>query len=336
MSEKKLLSDDELTSLLQKGADDREFAEELFGSFSYAHSLSDKNYSASLDEGIILLNTFQTLDREAYTKIHKGTPFYWLGTAAFMLHDFQTAVFFYDAAVSEDLRAGANPIDNSTPALRFLQLDGEAQGQAAKALVEVTQARVQDLIDQYNNATGRPKDVPDLTIQNTREYFLRLSVSPKNKSWRTLASAFISFILEWDYRNTFLDLRIESGTAEPFFIHLFKGCVLFESLLKANPNHIVPASKKTLGPILQELHKLLNIPNDLKIGNTDFPTIIRELEGADNSLITAIQFTGRIRNTVGHNLGWEINITKLEYQKLYFFIAVSCLHAISCLYIPRI
>jgi len=41
--------------------------------------------------------------------------------------------------------------------------------------------------------------------------------------------------IEWDYRSTLIELRPGDGTAEPFFIHLFRGCVLFESLLKANP-----------------------------------------------------------------------------------------------------
>ena len=56
------------------------------------------------------LNRCLSLDASLYEELHKGTPFYWTGTAAFMLHDYRTAAFFHDAAISEDLRAGADPV----------------------------------------------------------------------------------------------------------------------------------------------------------------------------------------------------------------------------------
>jgi hypothetical protein len=65
--------------------------------------LRERNYSAALDQGINLLATCKQIDADAYRRIHKGTPFYWLGTAAFLVHDYQTATFLFDAAVSEDI-----------------------------------------------------------------------------------------------------------------------------------------------------------------------------------------------------------------------------------------
>jgi hypothetical protein len=45
-----------------------------------------------------------------------------------------------------------------------------------------------------------------------------------------------------------------------------------------------------------------------------------------------VELTGKIRNTLGHNLGWDVQINKLEYHHLFRIVAASCLHAIACLY----
>lgn len=327
------VSDRELTTMLRKAAEEGpQSADHFFGSFGYVRELLKGDFSAALDQGISLLLKCQSLDHGAYVAIHKGTPFYWLGTAAFLLHDHQTATFFYDAAVSEDLRAGADPVMNPTPALHFIQIDGAQPNQAARNLVRMAQARVEDVINEYNSMPGRSTSVPELTIHDLREFFLRPAVSPGLERWRSLATTFISFLLEWDYRSTLLDLRADVGTSEPFFIHLFKGCVLFESLLKTNPNHQVPAGVRSLGQVLQLFHSLLGIPHNISIGNTDFPTILHDLGNADNRIQTAIEFAGRIRNTVGHNLGWGVNLDKNQYSRLVRMVATSCLHAIACLY----
>jgi hypothetical protein len=104
-----------------------------------------------------------------------------------------------------------------------------------------------------------------------------------------------------------------------------------ESLLKGNLVK-TPLANFTLGSALQYLHNELGIPSNLYIGNTDFPTIISDLAGADDSIQTAIQFTGRIRNTLGHNLGWIVMLDKTNYRRLFRMVSSSCLHAISCLY----
>jgi hypothetical protein len=194
------------------------------------------------------------------------------------------------------------------------------------------QARVEEIIDDYNSRPGRPARTPKLNIDYIRDRFLRLAVSPGQERWRSLATAFISFLLEWDYRNMFLDLRVDEGTSEPFYIHLFKGCVLFESLLKANPEDPPPSDRNVLIRVLQYLYHHLGIPHDIRIGETDFNTVLQEISRADNSIPTAIRFTGRIRNTIGHDLGWVVNIDNNQYHLLFRMVAISCLHALACLY----
>lgn len=327
-----------LASMLKHCATDREATEAFFNNFLYVKHLFSGNYSMALDQGIELLDTLQGIDNDAYRQVHKGTPYYWLGTAAFLMHDYQTAIFFYDAALSEDIRAGARADKNPTPAMHFILLEGEKLKQAAKSLVQDSQARLQAQIQIYNGSPGRPKDVQDLTVENLREYFLRLAISPDRENWSTLSTSLISFLLEWNYRNTLLDLRVSQGTSEPFFTHLFKGCVLFESLLRSNPVIIPQGNNLTLIKYLQASRVELNIPNDIPIGNADLPTIMNDLETVDDDvrLETAVQFTGKLRNSLGHNLGWPTTLNKKLYQQLFQMVFSSCLHVLACLYIPRI
>jgi hypothetical protein len=289
------------------------------------------------DEGLRILNECRQADLKAFSEIHKGGIYYWIGMAAFVVRDYETAVFFFDAAVSEDLRQGSDPINNSTPALKFIQVEGTADKQAAQPLVADAQNKIEGLIETYNESSGKPTVISDLDIIRLRTNFLQPAVSHGNDHWRSLATTFISYIIEWNDRNEFLDLRVGKGTAEPFYMHLFKGCVLFESLLKANPKKPPPhkdSSGKylTLIKVLQYVHSELGIPHDIKIGENDLPTIITHLHTADNSLPTAIQFTGMVRNSVGHNLGWQLDLEKIDYQKLFTMIAMSNLHVINILY----
>lgn len=326
------ITDDEFQAMFLQATQDAGAANDFFGIFAYVHELLKGNYSHALNQGTAILMKCRSIDERAYQQIHKGTPFYWLGTAAFLVNAHETAVFFYDAAVSEDIRAGAHPIYHPTPSLRFIQIEGEQPEQAARPLVQAMQARVEEIIIDYNNRPGRPGGIADINLDEIRKSFLSLAVSPGYEKWRTLATALISFCLEWDYRNTLIDLRTSPGTVEPFFLHLFKGCVLFESLLKGNPKQPLPPNISTLGQALKFLHNYLNIPATVSIGNADFGTILKDLSHADNSIQTAIEVTGRIRNTVGHNLGWQVQLDKLQYHRLFRMITSSCLHVIAQLY----
>jgi hypothetical protein len=325
------LTDDALRSLLERAASNPSYADHFFARLNYVAELLNGNHSTALRLGIALLERCHRLSHQDYTQIHKGTPFYWIATAAFLVHDYQTAVFFYDAAASEDIRAGADPTTKPTPALRFLQVQGDQPDQAAQALVKTMQSLIERAIMDYNSRPGLPPGIGTLQLSDIREKFLRRALCPGGEHLRTLATAFISFFLEWEYRRVLIGLRIGEGTIEPFFLHLFKGCLLFESILKANPK-TPPATGGTLGSVLQHLQSDLAIPRNLSIGRVTFPTILASLPPSDNSVITAIEFTGRIRNTVGHDMGWRASLDQSMYDSLTSMVASSCLHAITCLY----
>jgi|GEM_PF-1006936 len=331
-----ILSDEELKKTLKHCADNREDTEKFFNNLDYVENLFNRNFSQALDQGIHLLDKLHALDKKSYEKIHKGSPFYWLGIAAFMMHDYSTGVFFFDAALSEDMRANAHPESNPTPAMFFIMLEDKNINQAALPLVKDTLAKLQAQINIYNNLPDRQKDILDLAIDEIRNHFLLLAITSKRENWSTLATSMISFLLEWNYRNTFMDLRVSNGTSEPFLIHLLKGCVMFESLLRANPQEITLRTERpTLIDYLQTFQKELNIPNDIKTGNSDLDNIINNLEKTPNEIKSYIEITGKLRNSLGHNISWSTKIDKLQYQKMFEIVFSSCLHVIACLYVPR-
>jgi hypothetical protein len=334
MQEKQFMTDEEAQALfLQVAQEGPGEANNFFNRFLGAfEEIEQRNFSGALSQGkSFLMRNCLSVDPNAYETIHKGAAFYWLGTFAFRANDYESATFFYDAAVSEDLKAGADPTNNPTPALRFIQIEDDPNF-LAHPLIKVVQAKVEEVISNYNGRPGRPSGIADITLVDIREKFLRLAVSPGREGWRSLATAFISFFIEWHNRNELLDLRTSTGTAEPFFLHLFKGCVLFESLLKGNPSQSPSTHSRTLRCVLNDLHVPLGIPSGINISETDFGTILANLAGVDDSIETAIQFTGKIRNTVGHNLGWVVQIDKHQYHKLFRMVTSSCLHSIACLY----
>lgn len=316
--------------MLGHAAGDPSYANQFWERFGYKLNFDTHNYSLAKQEIIYILHQCSDIDRDAYVKCHKGTPYYWLGTAAYLQNDYQTATFFFDAAVSEDLRIDAHPINNPTPAIYFLTLEGEQPLQAAQQLVQDAQEKVKRASDFYNGLVGKAPGISDLTVEEIRKKFLIPGLDQNKPGWRTLVSAFITYFIEWESRNEFYDIRPGGGTSEPFFLHLFKGCVLFESLLRINPKRTPKGHN--LGGLLDNLSTELGIAPHPNIGGITFPELIANLESSDNRIETAILNSGRVRNTVGHDLGWVAPMDKVEYQQLYLMIASSCLHVINCLY----
>jgi len=176
---------------------------------------------AALNRGVTFLRECRRLDPQAYERQHKGIPLYWLGIAAFLAHDFQTAVFLFDAAVSEDIRIGANPAASDSPALKFIYIRGDPPEQAARELVQKTESLVTSAISLYNKRLGATGDV--LSVEEIRTIFLQRVVCSPERGLRTLATTLLSFFLEADHRSQLASLGLDGGTSEPFFTHLFKG-----------------------------------------------------------------------------------------------------------------
>jgi hypothetical protein len=304
----------------------------FFNRFKFVYDRRS-NPAAALHNGIGLLNKCHSIDQEAYAKIHKGSAYYWLGIAAWFAFEHELATFFFDAAVSEDLRAGHNASsrDKLSPSLLFMLLDISSNKQEAIDIVSVNYQRMDELINNYNSRMSQLKNHPPFLMTDLQQRFLVRAFSPGGENLRSAATTLISFCLEWDLRNQLFDIQPIRGTTEPYFLHLFKGCVLFETLLKANPINPPPLNC-SLGPALTHCHSELGISPNINISILGFQDIINNLASSNNSIETAIQFTGQIRNTLGHNLGWIVKFEKDHYQNLFRMVSSSCLHAISCLY----
>lgn len=152
-------------------------------------------------------------------------------------------------------------------------------------------------------------------------------------------TAFISFFLEWHYRSRLAALGIQAGSAEPFVLHLFKGCVLFESLLRTK---VPKPSGGTLALLLQSRAKDLGILSTsparmgqigiVKPRDTDFLTLVNLAQTSDRSIGTTIALTELTRNKLGHRLDWKICFDRATFDALARCVASALLHTIACLY----
>jgi hypothetical protein len=283
-----------------------------------------------------LLRACKSIDPIAFTKIPKGHPYYFIGISSYLLDDFETAIYFFDAAVTEDLKAGVEPKANPSPATRFLMLDGESDKQAAKKLTQYAQSKVERALKYYVHDVTKDASIRVLGIDDLRNDFIYYALaSTGNPGLRTLVTAFITYCIEWDFRNEHFDYGVGRGTSEPFFLHLFRGCVLFESLVKLNPNPAYKPTKNTLVPILNDLEIVLKINKIKGKGNGqvfELDDVFVEMQKYQKTISDAVKITAIARNTIGHDLGWDTTISQDQYRDLYLIIAASCLHAITCLW----
>jgi hypothetical protein len=300
-------------------------AHDFFSQFEYNVDIANQNILLVNDQIIPLLIKLKQLDSGAYARIHKGDPYYFAAMSSFFLHNFDHAVYFFDAAVSEDIK---NDPGSRTPAIMFLEIDGDPLNQAARPLTQNVEDRFTYFVNRYNQLSASiPIALPEIRIK-----FLSRAVGDKQE-WRTLATSLISFLLEADYLPVLQKIRVSDGTWEPFFTHLFKGCVLFESLLKANP--YVPVPQGQLGNILNGnggVKNRLGINRILNSSGPAFANVLADLSGVDNDIEKDLEIVVRLRNTIGHNIGWATPMTSDQYTQLVMKVMNAIIHTISGLY----
>jgi hypothetical protein len=325
------LDEDEIRIQLQNAAraeDKPKAAEKFFRQFQYELNFLQRNYIATIDNGIHILSRCKELDGQAYKDIHKGRIFYWIAFSAFMIKDFQTAAFFFDAAASEDMKN--EPDNDKTPPLLFMVLDGENTQQFAKDLTQHTEDILSSRINQYNKTPG----AISLTVDQVRQNFLKRAVGDK-KEWRTLVTSMITFLLEWSSLSELLELRTGEGTWEPFYVHLFKGCLLFESLLKENPSAILSPTEDSLGAILNcnaTIRHALGLKESITTGDIVLSEILSNLGKSTSSFKSDIEITAKLRNIFGHNLCWRDGLGIEQYKQLVTIVSNACLYSLATLY----
>jgi hypothetical protein len=291
----------------------------------YRQFIDSRQYRDAVDGALHLMESVKQLAPQQFAVAHKGSPFYILGFAAFASHDYSTASLYFDAAVEEDLTN--HPGRNDMAALLFMQLADNGVPLLAQSLVAQIAEDMNVLIRDYN-ARPTPQARP-MTLNDLRNFFLTSIIKSNQRHERALVTALISFVAEWRYRRRLMEL-VAHGSREPFFLHLFRGCLLFESLLKHQPKKTL--TKTTLGEILrQDLKAELHL-NNPDVREVDFNTIVAGMT-ANMNIEDTINSAGRARNTLGHNIVWATTaLNTATYDLLVKNIAASCLHVISNLY----
>ena len=311
----------------------QESGDAFFNQFLFVQLMSQNRYSDVISYGMELLNECKNTDLKAFNSIHKGTPYYWMGMAAFLSNDFVSAVYFFDQALSEDIRNKTKEKLIISPSYLFVTLNDKIEFQAARDLVTNTISTIDQYISIYNDPYLGTKK---LSIESICNCLILPSTSEPDHPWRTLSTSFISFFLEWNYRQSLINLRDQDNSKEAYFVHLFKGCLLVESLLKANNKNPIPntSQNRTMGRILRLLRKDLGLEaSNCDIGDTTFPKILSELETIHGGLPKYIEITGKIRNTLGHNLVWNVNLNHKDYHLLFSCISLSILHILNQLFL---
>lgn len=268
-----------------------------------------------------LLDELLGFDYEKYQIIHKGTPFYIMAWLAFDLKNFEKALYYIDAAISEDVK-NSDGNWTSLPASYFLTLVDNSQ--VAQRTIDFVRHRLDSEFSRFNIISG---SIP-LNIDTFISRFVipLLQDAPK----RTIISAFYVFLLEYTERMQELQMRsTEGGSIAPFLLHLFSGALIFETLLK----HLFPIKNngdptRTLGDIFNTTSFIRIFPRNISTSANSFVEILSGI--TDETILTAFTTTAKIRNTTGHNLIWDDTFANpTQYQRLFHQEVNSILYLID-------
>lgn len=301
----------------------------FFGTFGPGNLIyiTDRPYER-FEDYEFLLTELRERHPEKYKQIHKGTPFFFLSWLAFDLRNYEKALYYMDAAISEDVREyGKKWIGQ--PAALFLKLQ-EGNLKVGKRAIDQIKKILNDHLDRFNKLSG----LKPIRIEEFVEKF----VSPfiEEQSTRTIISAFYAFLMESSERMLELKLKsIQGSSIGPIITTLFSGGLIFESLLKCiYPKNDEGKASKQVG----EIFKIKAFNNDFGSGMKTSADNLKEIleDINDDSLTTAFCTTAKLRNTTGHNLIWDnIFDDPSHYEKLSDQIVNAVLFFIEKQYIRK-
>ena len=261
----------------------------------------DRPYERFHDYEMLLLK-LQKHDPEKYKLIHKGTPFYFLAWTAFDMRNYEEALFYMDSAISEDKRKSPETWLEQQQAGRFLLLEAP-EDQVAGRIASYLNEQFKDQIARFNKI---PDNIGHITKQLFVDLFVKELVLTLPET-RSIITAFYTFILEYQERyNNLVTRSGPGGSIEPFVTHLFKGGLIFESLLKSlYPRHPENRRHDTLSRVFSEEEFQKEFGTGFKTKADSIRDIRESIKLDANDLRTAFETTARLRNTTGHKLTWE-------------------------------
>ena len=262
-------------------------------------------------------------DRDKYKQMHKGTPFYFLGWLAFEIRNYEAANFYMAAALSEDKRkSSGQPFDVwiQNPAGQFMLLQ---QGNQASYVTTIMSAFVQNAINLF--VSKHPKSsfrIEDFTANFSRKFIQDGAYS--------IVTALYGFIMEHEdrYKNLLLTSANIEAT-EPLLLSLFKGGLIFESLLKHYYPNNSGQSIRTLGGFSRNASFQADFPGcNLSQSCNSLQAIVDRATEFDYK--TTFENTSKLRNTTGHKLLWDNVFNDVEnYKKLYEQEILAILYVIT-------
>jgi hypothetical protein len=204
----------------------------------------------------------------------------------------------------------------SNPASKFLTLDHQGN-QSANRITCILNTKVENEIQRFNLISKNNLNKDDFVNK-----FVKKLINNKNKSTHSIITAFYSYILEFDDRRKELELRsTEGGSMEPVLTFLFKGGLIFESLLKyLYPEKDDGSNCQTIGDVFKSKNFKDDFNNTIKVGAKSLKDVVDDIKG--NDATNVFEITSKLRNTTGHNLVWDDvfndpnNFLKLYQQQI--------------------
>lgn len=279
----------------------------------------------------LLLEILSSHNRIRYEHIHKGTPFYFMGWTAFQTENYEKGIYYFDQAIAEDIRKSESAditVIRNNPAVKSLLLDPQNLPGIVVALE--LRREMDDAFSRFNQGSGLAMDANSFVSG-----FVIGSGNYLDSTFRTIVTSIYSFILEYHTLVTSLQLRsIGGGSLEPFFLHLFKGCLLLESILKLR----CPRNITTLYPAISHLNSRLQLNmSDLRGGTLDeVVQHVKTLRGRrENFQNLSFAAAYGVRNTTGHNLMWSdiFGNNSATYQNFFSLIMNAILWAVYKLWV---
>ncbi len=268
----------------------------------------------------MLLHILNTYDENIYKRIHKGTPYYFIGWTAFQNWNFERAFFYLDAAVSEDLRRlkKLNMLNKTTSALDFFLLKDDSPATGLISFHTALRGTVSDIIEKFNKISRQ-----QLTLDYFIEKFVRKTIY-SDKKHRSLLTSLYCFFIESDVSGKYIRLRSsEGGSIEPMLNNLFKGARILESILQLSGGNRNTLEQKIISlPQLQVNKKNLKGNKSLKSALLTYESMKSNLQSFQDCAFATSYI---IRNTTGHSLLWDDAFQK---EKSYITLSQQLINSI--------
>lgn len=318
---------------------------------------------------IALHEADQSTNKTKYNTLHKGLMYHYLAQFNYKLQNYDACLYHFDNAIAEDLIAYDDGWTNEGAAL-FLKLDIEAARRKKLVtcdLIEATRTSIEKAIQDYKTLINavvsvRREDtnVP-VDIDIFSEALFKLMNKPNQlgqagRPYSSLVAAIYVFCLEHERKKEELKLRPGSGgSIANFIVHLLRGCVCFESIVRyfyeekalqeQNTQKATGKNRDTY-TILDRILKSDVFNRDFNLfdndkntkgifGNSSLKDVIDLLDPQQNqdcdttSIRCKFIVAAKLRNTIAHKLTWtDDNLNEKSLDDLYNAVIAAIIHVL--------